>query len=133
MHNVPRFLVTDDVWLSLRDVEEILKVKAAFSVALASLLQKAGLASADLCSLNIAGALGSHLQAATLEKLGFVPGGMAGRVKSAGNTSLEGTCLLALDLASRDELARLCQGAVLLEPARDKSFQEQYIAAMCLG
>ncbi len=133
VHNVPRFLVTDDVWLSLRDIEEILKVKAAFSVALASLLQKAGLASADLCSLNIAGQLGSHLQAATLEKLGFVPGGMAGRVKSVGNTSLEGASLLAMDHASRDELARLCQGAVLLEPARDKSFQERYIAAMCLG
>ena len=133
VHNVPRFLVTDDIWLSLRDVEEILKVKAAFSVALASLLQKAGLVPADLCSLNIAGALGSHLQAATLEKLGFVPGGMAGRVKSVGNTSLEGACLLALDHMFRDELARLCQGAVLLEPAKDQSFQEQYIAAMCLG
>ncbi len=133
VHNVPRFLVTDDVWLSLRDVEEILKVKAAFSVALASLLQKAGLVPADLCSLNIAGALGSHLQAATLERLGFVPGGMAGRVKSVGNTSLEGASLLAMDQTSCEELARLCQDAVLLEPAKEQSFQEQYIAAMCLG
>ncbi len=133
VHNIPRFLITEDTWMSLRDVEEILKVKAAFSVALASLLQKAGLASSDLCSLNIAGALGSHLQARTLERLGFVPAGMAGRVRSIGNSSLEGAAILALDQASRDEIAKLCQGACLLEPAREQSFQEQYISAMCLG
>ncbi len=133
VHNIPRFLINENTWMSLRDVEEILKVKAAFSVALASLLQKAGLASSDLCSLNIAGALGSHLQARTLERLGFVPAGMAGRVRSIGNSSLEGAAILALDQASRDEIAKLCQGACLLEPAREQSFQEQYISAMCLG
>ena len=130
---VPRFMVTETLWLSLLDIEEILKVKAAFSVALHSLLARAEIAPSSLASLNIAGAIGSHVLPGTLERTGFVPRGMGAKVQGAGNTSLKGACLLACNIHAREELARLCRDAVLLEPAQDESFHEQYISAMHFG
>ena len=47
-------------WLAAADVEELLKVKAAFSQALEALLRAAGLAAADVACLALAGALGEH-------------------------------------------------------------------------
>ncbi len=127
---VPRFMVTDDLWVSLRDIEEILKVKAAFSVAVRGLMEAAGLVPAELACLAIAGALGRYVRPRTLERLGFVPMGTEGRVRTVGNSSLEGACLLALHPGRRGELASLCAGAVLLQPAQDPNFHERYLQAM---
>ncbi len=127
---VPRFMVTDRLWVSLRDIEEILKVKAAFSVAVRGLMEAAGLVPADLACLAIAGALGRHVRPRTLERLGFVPMGTEGRVRTVGNSSLEGACLLALHPERRAGLAALCAGAGLLQPAADPGFHERYLLAM---
>ena len=56
------------------DVEEILKVKAAFSLAPESLLARAhGLESRALARDCLGGALGEHMPETALERLGFLP------------------------------------------------------------
>jgi len=59
------------------DVEEILKVKAAFSLALESLLTASGLESRALARVSLGGALGEHMPETALERLGFLPPGPA--------------------------------------------------------
>lgn len=128
--DMPRVRIHRDLWMSAQDVEEILKVKAAFAVAVGSLLERAGLAGTDLRSVSIAGALGKHVDAGVLETLGFVPRGTGNLVRAVGNSSLEGACLLARDPSLRDWLAKLCEGAVLLTPAQERDFHERYVRAM---
>ena len=130
MGDMARVRLHRDLWVSAGDVEEILKVKAAFAVAVDSLLERAGLAATELGSICIAGALGEHVDAGVLETLGFVPRGTGGLVRAVGNSSLEGACLLAKDPALRDWLARLCEGAIVLAPALETDFQERYVRAM---
>lgn len=127
---VQRFLLPGRLWMSSRDVEEILKVKAAFSVAVASLLERAGLAAEELQTIALAGALGRHVDADMLEHLGFVPAGCGRKVRAVGNTSLEGACLLAEKPELREELAALCAGATVLAPAEEEDFYERYVRAM---
>lgn len=127
---VPRFFVSQKLWMSSRDVEEILKVKAAFSVAVASLLERAGLAAKDLRTIALAGALGRHVEADILEHLGFVPAGCARLVRAVGNTSLQGACLLAQRPELRDRLAGLCAHATVLAPAEEEDFYTCYVRAM---
>lgn len=131
--DIARFVAGPGLWISARDIEEILKVKAAFRVAMESLVQEAGLDFAEIRCLALAGALGEHMRPDLLENLGFIPRGTAARVQAVGNASLEGACLLGRDLACRKELARMCATALVLQPAADEDFHRRYVDAMRLG
>lgn len=133
IRGAPRLALGDGIWLSAGDVEEILKVKAAFSTALEQLFEVSGVPASRLAMLYISGSLGTHVKVSDLEATGFVPGGCADRVLALGNTSLDGACLLALHPHFRKILAEICDGATLLEPARDPSFSTCYIQAMHFG
>lgn len=128
--DIPRFVVAPGLWMSLRDVEEILKVKAAFAVALESLLEAGGLDAAKLRRLVLAGALGGHVQPRVLEALGFVPGGTGRALQAVGNSALAGAVLLARETGARERLADLCGRARLLQPALESDFHERYVRAM---
>lgn len=129
----PRLMLPGGVWMSLTDVEEILKVKAAFSVALESLLSQARDGVRSGTALCLAGALGAHAAAQDLETLGFIPRGMAGAVRAVGNTSLEGACLLGLHPELRERISQMCTNITLLRPDQEQNFHRRYIDAMHFG
>jgi len=112
------------------DVEALLQVKAAFSVAVKLLLDRAGLDFTGLAAVCLAGALGEHVNRADLEILGFFPPGGSGKVKSVGNASLEGACLAARDDDARLWLAGLPGRVKLIEVATAPGFQSMYLDAM---
>lgn len=92
-----RLVLGNGLHISAGDIEEILKVKAAFTLAFARLLDEAGLAPQELRRIYLAGALGEHVNLADLEELGFLPSGMGvarpaqpGNVVGVGNASLRG-------------------------------------------
>ena len=118
------------LWLSAADVEELLKVKAAFSLGLETLLQGAGLAASELACLCLGGALGEHVRPDSLACLGFLPAGLRARVRSVGNSSLDGATLLAVDEQARAALRRLCEGARLLSLTDAPDFHEAYVRHM---
>lgn len=118
------------LWLSAADVEELLKVKAAFSLGLETLLRGAGLAASDLACLCLGGALGEHVRPDNLARLGFLPAILRGRVRGVGNSSLDGAALLAVDEQARAALRRLCEGARLLSLTDAPDFHEAYVRHM---
>ena len=120
-------------WLTAADVEELLKVKAAFSLALDTLLSEARLQPQDLACLCLGGALGEHLQPEVLEELGFVPHGLARRIRAVGNSSLAGAALLARDTGWRDRLAALCARARVLPLVDKPDFHRAYLRQMRFG
>ena len=89
------------------DVEELLKVKAACNLAVSTLLAAAGLSTAHLASVYLAGAFGAAVFPNDLETLGFIPPGLAGRTHVAGNLSLDGAAFFLTDPASREQVAAL--------------------------
>ena len=116
--------------LTARDVEEILKVKAAFSLGLRRLLGKAGLAFRDLTRVRIAGALGSHVNKQALENLGFFPPGAENRLEAVGNTSLAGAVLLLRNPDVRPALIRWAATVATLDLAADPGFTQNFAAHM---
>lgn len=116
--------------LPARDVEELLKVKAAFDLALSRLLASAGLAARDLSAICLAGALGRHAAPADLEALGFLPPGLGERVRAVGNTSLAGASLVLADPAARAWVEALPGRCRVLDLAADSGFQAAYLARM---
>ncbi len=88
-------------YLDGRDIEEILKVKAAFTLGLSFLCAQGDILPDKLKSIYIAGALGKHSNLIDLETLGFFPPGSSHKSHVVGNTSLKGAILLAGDRGKR--------------------------------
>lgn len=112
------------VFLTARDVEELLKVKAAFNLALSRLLEEAGIAPGALRAVWLAGALGEHVRPAALETLGFVPPGMSARIRPLGNASLAGAALLARSGRAREWVEAFAPRVRTLSLNRDDFFAQ---------
>lgn len=116
--------------LPATDVEELLKVKAAFSLGLQRLLDVAGVRTGQLAKIYIAGALGLHADKGALEELGFLPQGVGSRVEAVGNSSLGGAAVLLQFPAVRDKLTAWAENVQSLELAGDAVFLSEFPAHM---
>ncbi len=112
------------------DVEETLKVKAAFNLALSRLLAEAGLTPPDLAQVHLAGAMGRHVRPADLAALGFLPPGLEGRVRAAGNTSLAGAELFLARPEAREWARSLAGRSRLVDLAAWPEFNPAFLARM---
>lgn len=123
-----RLNLPGELHCSARDVEEFLKVKAAFSWAVASLLNAAGLRPADLRKSYLAGALGLYADTKDLRALGFIP--EAVHLHILGNTSLEGAQRLLLHPEERPALARWSAASTTLDLTRQGEYMQQFLQHM---
>ncbi|MDR2892062.1 MAG: ASKHA domain-containing protein [Deltaproteobacteria bacterium] len=144
----PYWPVFGKIGMSAGDVEELLKVKAAFSLGLKLLLKKAGIPPRPagshmpgqpgksyngLAAIYLAGSLGRHIENAALTGLGFVPENLGGRIRPVGNTSLAGAALLAGSPQKqplREELCRWAEGVETLNLAAEPEFHQMFAAEM---
>ncbi|KAB1442284.1 ASKHA domain-containing protein [Pseudodesulfovibrio senegalensis] len=126
----PAFAVMPGLIVPASDMEEILKVKAAFNLAVSELLQNAGLAPGDLAAVHVAGAMGEHVSLDDLETLGFLPHDACARTTRAGNTSLAGTELLLTRPEARLWLAETPESMRVLDLTDDPSFGNRYVERM---
>lgn len=120
------------LFLPASDVEELVKVKAAFNLALSRLLAEAHLAPAALHSVHLAGAMGEHVNARDLATLGFLPEVLAGRLVRAGNTSLKGAALLLNSADAWDWVRALPGKCRALDLTSDPGFGSLYVERMVL-
>ncbi len=114
------------LYLDAADVEELLKAKAAFSLALSRLLDAASLTPGKLNHFFLAGALGRHAPQRALEELGFIPSGLGPKVRAIGNSSLAGACLFARDRESREKAIDWSHRVSTLDLAGDPAFAGLY-------
>lgn len=128
----PAYRLDHGLYLPASDIEEILKVKAAFNLAMSALLKKAGLGPSQLAEIYIAGALGEHVNLKDLETLGFLPPGAKAKTIKAGNTSLKGTKRLVSDPEARHFVEALPGTVTLLELTGDDSFGNDFLQRMRL-
>ncbi|XPV75358.1 MAG: ASKHA domain-containing protein [Desulfovibrio sp.] len=117
-----------DMKLAASDIEEILKVKAAFNLATSALLKKAQLSPAHLKHIFLAGAMGEHINTAHLETLGFIPTGAGKRTGQSGNTSLRGTVLLQ-DKETRNKLRNI-PVPELIDLTEDSNLDQHFLERM---
>lgn len=126
----PAIRLPGKMLLTASDVEEILKVKAAFSLAVSRMLREAGATAASLRRIFLSGSLGSNAPASALTSLGFLPPGTETRITAAGNTALDGAALLLRDENARTACARWAENAIPLDLAGSGSFGHDYARHM---
>lgn len=132
-HGVYRLELANDLFLTARDIEEVLKVKAAFNVGVASLLKEAAIDPNQLGTVFLAGALGEHVAVDDLLALGFFPPQLKERIRPVGNTALRGAEMLLFNHQARQWVKDLAQQVTVIDLASQPLFQEMFIQSMRFG
>ncbi|MFP4516331.1 MAG: ASKHA domain-containing protein, partial [Desulfovibrionales bacterium] len=116
-----------------KDVEEVLKVKAAFNLGVSKLLQEAGLSLVEVKRIVLAGALGEHISIDDLTTLGFLPVSAGNRTVTSGNTALGGAGRLLNNIRARRRTKEIAERIQVLDLAAAPDFQASYIERMRFG
>ncbi len=120
----------NDIALFARDIEEVLKVKAAFSLALEQLLSEASLPTSEVRCVYLAGALGQHASPTDLCGLGFLPPELGQRTEVVGNASLQGAIYLLTHPEFRVWVAEWAAGIRLVDLTAMPDFTTAYMRHM---
>ena len=129
-HGIQHLALPDNMFLSAEDIEEFLKVKAAFTFAFTRILEAADISASQLKNIYLAGALGEHAGVQDLEGLGFIPAGMGSRVAAVNNTSLQGAELMLIDPTLRNVAEGLTTNCEAVDLTSDPNFTQTFMRHM---
>jgi uncharacterized 2Fe-2S/4Fe-4S cluster protein (DUF4445 family) len=121
------FYLTDDVYLSQRDVRELQFAKAAIATGWRILLEEAGLTERDVQQVLLAGSFGSYLSASSAIRIGLVPKVPVMRVVSAGNVAGEGAKMALLSLRERAGGLALLEEVKYVELSDRADFNDRFV------
>ena len=95
------FYLSDDVYLSQRDVRELQFAKASIATGWQILCRELGIEPDEIAQVLLGGSFGSYLTAASAVKIGLVPKLPLPRIVAAGNVAGEGAKIAALSVTER--------------------------------
>ncbi|SDO01480.1 Uncharacterized 2Fe-2 and 4Fe-4S clusters-containing protein, contains DUF4445 domain [Desulfonauticus submarinus] len=124
------FYLTKYVFIDEKDIEEILKVKAAINLGIIFLLNKAKLKFNDISSVWISGVLGCNLVEDILINLGFFPFEFENKIKFIENSALKGLCLILADKTIRKNVEEWLQKSTYYNLSNFSDFLQYFVKAM---
>ena len=95
------FYLSDDVFLSQRDVRELQFAKASIATGWTILCKDLGVEPEEISQVLLGGSFGSYLTAASAVRIGLVPKLPLARIVAAGNVAGEGAKIVALSVTER--------------------------------
>jgi uncharacterized 2Fe-2S/4Fe-4S cluster protein (DUF4445 family) len=95
------FYLSDEIFLSQRDVRELQFAKASIATGWTILCRELGIAPEDVSQVLLAGSFGTYLTPASAVRIGLVPALPLTRIVSAGNLAGEGAKIVALSVTER--------------------------------
>jgi uncharacterized 2Fe-2S/4Fe-4S cluster protein (DUF4445 family) len=95
------FHLTDDVYLSQRDVRELQFAKASIATGWQILCRQLGVEPEEISQVLLGGSFGSYLTPASAVRIGLVPKLPLTRIVAAGNVAGEGAKIAALSVTER--------------------------------
>lgn len=124
------FYITDDVYLSQRDVRCLQLAKAALSAGITRLTEISGTGMDEISEICLAGGFGTRLRSESAVRIGMLPESPADRIKAIGNTSLNGAAIALLNPSERGKLIEIKEKCRYLELSSDSRFNELFVEAM---
>ncbi|MDD4002932.1 MAG: ASKHA domain-containing protein, partial [Clostridia bacterium] len=124
------FYITDDVFISQKDVREFQLAKSAICSGIKTIIKTNGLKAEDISEVFISGGLGFYINKHSAVKVGLIPPQFIDKLTIAGNSAGGGTklCLLSeKELKRCINVAKKCKN---IELAESSVFMEEYINNM---
>lgn len=122
-----------NVEISEQHIRQLQLAKAAIAAGIESLLTLMEISSLEkIDRVVLAGGFGYYLKAEDAVCIGLLPGGLLGKVESAGNTSLAGILRYGFFGEGQETLASISAKTQIVNLADVPRFQERFIEAMYL-
>jgi uncharacterized 2Fe-2S/4Fe-4S cluster protein (DUF4445 family) len=121
------FHLSDEVYLSQRDVRELQFAKASIATGWNLLCRDLGIAPGEIAQVLLAGSFGSYLSAASAVKIGLVPKLPLTRIVSAGNVAGEGAKIVALSVQERAAAAAIVEEVEYVELSGRADFNDLFV------
>ena len=125
-----RYHLTEDVFITQKDIRQVQLAKAAAITAILTLLGEAGRSVTDLQQIIVAGSFGYHLNPESLKRIGLLPGDYFGPVAFAGNSSLSGASLVVRSRRMLGEMERLASAVRVLELGAHPDFKKRFLSML---
>jgi uncharacterized 2Fe-2S/4Fe-4S cluster protein (DUF4445 family) len=121
------FVLSDDVFLSQRDVRELQFAKASIATGWNILLRELEVEPGDVQQVLLGGSFGAYLSPASAVRIGLVPPLALPRIVSAGNVAGEGSKMAALSHRERAEARSIVREVEYVELSGRTDFNDMFI------
>lgn len=125
-----RFLLSDGVYLTQKDVREFQLAKGAIRAGIEVMLEHASIGSDDIDRILVGGAFGSSLSPSSLLRTGLLPSIDIERIISLGNSAGQGAKLVLLNRRNKQRLQQLIKRTNYIELSFIKEFSQKFIKHM---
>ncbi len=131
--NKLQIALTDSVYLHESDIRQVQTAKAAIAAGSATLLSTAGIDTADLNAVYLAGSFGGGINPQTSARIGLLPAVPVEKVISLGNTSARGAAGFLIHNEIRNSLNDIILNSRYIELSGSPQFTEFYVDNMIFG
>src|SRR3954447_13241349 len=121
------FYLSEEIYLSQRDVRELQFAKASIATGWAILCNDMGVDPADVSQVLLGGSFGSYLTAASAVRIGLVPKLPLPRIVAAGNVAGEGAKIAALSITERAAASAVLDEVDYVELSGRTDFNDLFI------
>ena len=127
-----KFLLVDrpenPIFVKQTDVRAVQLAKAALAAGVRLLVDHLGCGPFD--TVLLAGAFGTHLDAAYVADIGIIPGADASQVRSIGNAAGMGAAMCLINRAEKARIIAAVRQIEKVETATEPKFQQYFVDAM---
>jgi len=120
------------IYISEKDIANIIRAKAAIYSACSLLLRRLGLNIDNIERIFIAGGFGSHLNSESVVSIGMLPAVGFEKFEYIGNTSLKGAHLALISSESRSLIKEIARNMTYIDLSFENGYMDEYTAALFL-
>lgn len=125
-----KFYITEDIYISQKDIRQIQLAKGAIASGISMLLKEINIGIEDIEEAVIAGAFGYHLNPESISIVGIIPKGFRGKINFVGNSSIEGARIALINKEKFKEMSEMKKRIRVIELSTREDFQDYFINAL---
>ena len=127
---INRFILTDKIYLTQKDIREFQLAKAAILSIIRLLMESANVDYKDIDKIYIAGAFGNYIRIESALNIELIPKEFEGKIESIGNAALTGTMMGALSKVSYNDIIKIKSIAKNMEYGGSSKFQTVFAESL---
>ncbi len=121
-----------DIVLTVVDVDNLLRAKAAIYAGFTVLAEQVGISLDSVEQMLIGGAFGKYINVEKAVQIGLLPDMPLEKFQFLGNTAIKGAYLALLDSSQRERIKEIAQRMTYIELSADNTFYEAFTSALFL-